>query len=67
MRDWLKSESEIDKDCIYQYERFLGRKIKDYDEYREIDQQVDEMVLDFDNAKEFFEAYPNLKKYKKLI
>ena len=66
MRDWLTSLELIDRDCIHRYEYLLGRKLKDYNEYREIDSQVDEMVLEFDSRKEFFEAYPNLKKYKEV-
>lgn len=65
MRDWLKHEDEIDRDCIHRYEYLLGRKLKDRNEYSEIDEQVDEMVLEFDSRKEFFEAYPELKKYRK--
>ena len=64
MRDWLSSLDEIDRDCIRRYEYLFGRKLKDWNEYMEIDSQVDEMVLEFEGRKEFFEAYPNLRKYK---
>ena len=64
MRDWLKSEELIDRDCIYRYEYLLGRKLKDHDEYVEIDKQVNEMVLEFDSRKEFYKTYPELKKYR---
>ena len=64
MRDWLKSLDEIDRDCVHRYEYLFGRKLKDRNEYSEIDAQVDEMILEFDSRKEFFEAYPALKKYK---
>ena len=66
MRDWLKSKELIDRDCIHWYEYLLGRKLKDWDEYVEIDKQVDEMVLEFEGRKEFFEAYPELKKYREV-
>lgn len=66
MRDWLNSLDEIDRDCIRRYEYLLGRKLKDWSEYVEIDSQVDEMVLEFESRKEFFEAYPELKKYKEV-
>jgi hypothetical protein len=66
MRDWLKSVAEIDRDCIHKYEYLLGRKLKDYDEYMEIDSQVDEMVLEFDSRKEFYKSYPELKKYREV-
>ena len=64
MRVWLKDLDEIDKDCIHRYEYLLGRKLKNYDEYFEIDSQVDEMILEFESRKEFYEAYPELKKYR---
>lgn len=64
MRDWLKDLDEIDKDCIHRYEYLLGRKLKNYNEYSEIDGQVDEMILEFDSRKEFYEMYPELRKYK---
>ena len=64
MRDWLKPLEEIDRDCVHQYEYLLGRKLKGYDEYHEIDSQVDEMILEFESRKEFFECYPELKKYR---
>ena len=64
VRDWIYNGDELDRDCIYRYEYLLGRKLKDWNEYHEIDEQVDEMVLEFTSRKEFFEAYPNLRKYK---
>ena len=65
MRDWLKSVSEIDRDCIRRYEYLLGRKLKDYNEYSEIDKCVDEMILEHESRREFYETYPELKKYRK--
>ena len=64
MRDWLTSLDEIDRDCIHRYEYLLGRKLKNYNEYAEIDGQVDEMILEFESRNKFFEVYPELKKYK---
>jgi len=66
VRDWIYQGDEIDRDCIHKYEYLLGRKLKDWNEYIEIDSQVDEMVLEFEGRKEFFEAYPALKKYKEV-
>lgn len=63
MRDWFEKLDEIDRDCVLKYESLLGRRLKNVDEYREIDEQVDEMILEWDNRKAFFEAYPDLKKY----
>jgi hypothetical protein len=67
VRNWLKCADEIDRDCIHKYEYLLGRKLKDYNEYSEIDGQVDEMILEFDSRKDFYEAYPELKKYRRPI
>lgn len=64
MRDWVRCLDDIDRDCVHQYEYLLGRKLKDYNEYCEIDGQVDEMILEFQSRKEFYEAYPKLKKYR---
>lgn len=64
MRDWLKGVDEIDIDCIHRYEYLLGRRLRDYYEYSEIDEQVDEMILEFESREEFFKAYPELKKYR---
>lgn len=64
MRNWLKDIDEIDRDCILKYEYLLGRKLKDYNEYLEVDGQVDEMILEFQSRKEFYKAYPELKEYK---
>lgn len=63
-RGWLIQLDEIDLDCIFRYEKFFERKLKNDDEYYEIDQQVDDMVLDYKSAEEFFEDYPQLLKYK---
>ena len=65
MRDWLKDLDEIDRDCVHHYEYLLGRKLKSFIEYCMIDSEVNEMVLEFESRKEFFECYPKLKKYKK--
>ena len=66
MRSWLKGVEQIDRDCIHWYEYLLGRKLKDWDEYCEIDHQVSEMILEFESRKSFYEAYPELKKYKEV-
>ena len=66
MREWLKNVDELDRDCIHKYEYLLGRKLKDYNEYREIDGQVEDMVLDFAGRKDFYEIYPELKKYREV-
>lgn len=66
MREWLKRLDEIDRDCVHQYEYLLGRKLQDYNEYVEIDKQVDEMVLEHESRKDFYKTYPELKKYRKI-
>lgn len=64
-RYWLDDLDQIDADCILQYEYLLGRKLESYDEYIEIDNQVDEIILEWDNREEFFECYSELEKYRK--
>ena len=64
MRDWLKKLDLIDRDCVYKYEYLFGRKLNGYDEYNEIDKQVDDMILDYDGRRDFFKEYPELLKYK---
>jgi hypothetical protein len=66
MREWLKVLDEIDIDCVHRYEYLLGRKLKDRKEYSEIDGQVDEMILEYESRKEFFEVYPELRRYRKV-
>lgn len=65
MREWLKNLSVIDQDCVHQYEFLLGRKLSGHQEYSEIDAQVDEMILEWETSQEFFDAYPELRKYAK--
>lgn len=64
MIDWVSCLDDIDRDCVHRYEYLLGRKLKDYNEYCEIDGQVDEMILEFESRREFYETYPELKKYR---
>lgn len=64
MREWLKNLSEIDQDCVHQYEFLLGRKLSGHKEYSEIDAQVEEVILEWENRQEFFNAYPDLRKYE---
>ena len=61
--DWFSGLDEIDQDCVEQYTFLLGRPLASEEEYKEIDAQVDEMILEWENPDEFFAAYPVLKKY----
>ena len=65
MREWVSQLDEIDRDCVHRYEYLLGRKLKGFKEYQEIDNYVEEMVLEYDSRKEFFEKYPELKLYRR--
>ena len=56
---------DIDEDCIRCFEDFIGRRFKTYDEYKEIDGQMDDMILDYDTREEWLAAYPALAKYVK--
>ena len=63
MREWIKQLSEIDRDCIEHYEYLLGRELRDKAEYKEIDGQVEEMILEWDSLENLLEQYPTLEKY----
>jgi len=63
-REWIMELSEIDRDCVHRYEYLLGRELKDRAEYQEIDDKIDEMILEWVSRKAFFEAYPELRKYR---
>ena len=66
MRKWVEQLDKIDIDCIEVYEELLGRQLTGYEEYVEIDKQVDCMVLDYiDCMDDFFKDYPHLLRYRK--
>lgn len=66
MRKWIEQLDEIDIDCVEVYEELLGRQLTGYEEYIEIDKQVDCMVLDYiDCMDDFFKDYPHLLGYRK--
>ena len=58
MRDWLKPLDEIDRDCIYRWEKLLKIKFNSYEEYEEVDAQIEEMILDYETKRELKENYP---------
>lgn len=60
MRDWLKSLQEIDKDCVRQWEKLLGIKLKSRTQYLRVDWLIDEMILEFESMKELRAAYPDI-------
>lgn len=64
MREWLEKLSQMDRDCVLQYEYLLGRKLTGQEEYRKIDAKVEDMVLDYDSRLDFFSDYPELCKYR---
>lgn len=63
MREWIEQLDDIDKDCVKHYEYLLGRELKDRIEYKEIDGQVEEMILEWDSIDDLLECYPVLKQY----
>ncbi len=63
VRKWVEDLDQIDRDCVFQYEYLLGRQLKDYAEYHEIDSKVDEMILEWNDSSAFFEVYPELLAY----
>lgn len=64
MRKWLETLSPMDRDCVLQYEYLLGRKLTGCKEYKEIDGQVEDMILDYESRMDFFADYPELCKYR---
>ena len=69
MRTWLKPVDEIDRDCIHQWEKLLKIKFNSYDEYSNVDELIEDMILDYDTKSELKKDYPNIendvKKYLK--
>lgn len=61
--EWFFALDEIDQDCVQQYTYLLGRTLVSEEEYKEIDSQVDEMILEWETPEKFFKDYPELVKY----
>ena len=60
MRDWYKTASDIDRDCIHWWERLFRIQFKSYEEYSKVDALIDEMILEYENKKELKQFYPNI-------
>ena len=63
-REWVNGKDDIDVDCIHQFEFLLGRELKDEEEYVLLDSMIDEMILEYETQDDFFDAYPEMKKYR---
>lgn len=61
---WAQDLDEIDQDCVEQYGVLLGRPLASYAEYIEIDAQVNDMILDYEDPEKFFAKHPALEKYR---
>lgn len=59
-RSWIKKVSEIDRDCILQWENFLNIRFFSYEEYAKVDKLIDEMVLEYDSISNLTETYPDI-------
>jgi hypothetical protein len=64
IRRWIYQGDEFDRDCILKFEYILGRKLRDFEEYRNLDSHLGEMVIEYRGRKDFFAEYPEMKKYK---
>jgi len=47
-----------------QWAIILGRPLASYEEYLAIDNEIHEMILEWDDPADFFATYPNMKKYR---
>ena len=63
-RNWIHQGDEFDLECILKFEYILGRKLRDHEEYRNLDSHIDEMVIEFRGRKDFYAAYPEMTKYR---
>jgi len=61
---WACEMEQIDQDCIMQWAIILGRPLASYEEYLAIDNEIHEMILEWDDPADFFATYPNMKKYR---
>ena len=64
VRDWIYQGDEFDTGCILKFEYILGRKLRDFEEYLNLDSRLDGMVIEFSGRKDFFKYYPEMRKYK---
>ena len=63
-REWIYEGDEFDRECILKFEYILGRKLKDFKEYENLDSYLDGMVIEYAGRKDFFADYPDMRKYK---
>lgn len=64
VRDWIYQGDEFDRECILKFEYILGRKLKDFEEYRNLDSRLDDMVIEYHGRKDFFADFPEMRKYR---
>lgn len=64
VRDWIYKGDEFDVECILKFEYILGRKLRDFEEYRNLDSRLDGMVIEYNGRKDFYADYPEMKKYR---
>ena len=63
-RKWIHRGDEFDKECILKWEYILGRKLRDWDEYVMLEDQLYGMILEYQGRKDFFADFPKMKRYK---
>ena len=64
IRDWIYQGDEFDVECILKFEYLLGRKLKDFEEYMNLDSRLDGMAIDYSGRKDFYADHPEMRKYR---
>lgn len=66
-RVWFDKLHDIDCECVIAWEKLLGRNLEDENEYTKLEDELNDMILDWiDWPRKFFEEYPEFLKYKKV-
>ena len=63
-RSWIYDGDEFDIECILKFEYILGRKLRDFEEYLNLDSHLDGMVIEYAGRKDFYADHPEMKKYR---
>lgn len=64
VRCWLRELNEYEKECVSRCDYLFGRAISSLEEFRAIESKVQEPISQWTSRVEFFNAHPNLVKYK---
>lgn len=67
MKTFPQDISQLDIDCIEQYEKFMGIPFDSYEQYQKLDSFLDFMILDIDRQKEFEKHFVWLCAYRDTL